>query len=53
MIEIPPASLAARGGVGSRFHSLTLRTVMNSKMIMLIPATTMSAILIQNTGFTK
>src|SRR5215831_15537986 len=52
-IDIPPASRARRGGVGSRFHFCTSRTVMNSKIIMLMPAAPMSAILIQNTGFTK
>src|SRR5215475_2918924 len=49
--KIPPASLARSGGVGSRFHFCTSRTVMNSKIIMLITATAMSAILIQKTGF--
>src|SRR5262249_51195917 len=52
-IDIPPASLAGGGGVRSRFHFCTLRTVMNSKIIMLIPASTMSDILIQNVVFTK
>ncbi len=52
-IDIPPASLARGGGVRLRFHFCTSRTVMNSKMNMLIPARTMSDILIQNVAFTK
>ena len=38
------------GGVLSTFHFCTSRTVMNSKITMLIPATAISAILIQNKG---
>src|SRR5262249_351790 len=52
-IDIPPASLARGGGVASRFHFSTSRTVTNSKIIMLIPARTMTDILNQNTGFAK
>src|SRR5437867_3976733 len=51
--EIPPASLAGGGGVGLRSHSCTPRTVMNSKISMLIPARTMMDILIQNVVFAK
>src|SRR5712671_4536770 len=53
LIEIPPASLADSGGVGSRSHFCTLRTVMNSNTSMLIPASTMMDILIQNVVLTK
>src|SRR5258708_25390892 len=38
------------GGVLSTFHFCTSRTVMNSKITMLIPATAISAVLIQNKG---
>src|SRR5262245_9223185 len=51
--EIPPASLAGRGGVDSTSHFCTPRTVMSSKISMLIPARTMMDILIQNVVFTK
>src|SRR5207244_11060361 len=39
--EIEPASRAAAGGVGWRSHSCTLRTVMNSKISMLMAAKAM------------
>jgi hypothetical protein len=51
--ENPPASLAGSGGVGLRSHFCTPRTVMNSKISMLIPARIMTDILIQNVVFTK
>src|SRR5262249_61777664 len=53
MIEMPPASRAGRGGVGSTFHAWASRTVMNSKISMLIPARAMTDILIQNTVLAK
>src|SRR5262249_37496505 len=51
-IEIPPASRTGRG-VEPIFHSFTPRTVLNSKIIMLMPASTMSNILTQNTQLPK
>src|SRR5712671_7656109 len=53
LIEIPPASRADSGGVGARSHFCTPRTVTNSKTSMLIPASTMMDILIQNVALTK
>src|SRR6266850_1397504 len=51
--DMPPASRACSGGLGVGSQSFTLRTVMNSKMNMLMPAAAMMAILIQNVVATK
>src|SRR5215475_10884214 len=51
--EIPPARRAGSGGLGVGSQSFTPRTVMNSQMNMLMPAASMTAILIQNVGVTK
>src|SRR5437660_852530 len=51
--DIPPASLAGGGGVVLRSQFCTPRTVMNSKISMLIAASAMIDILIQNVVVVK